>query len=228
MDRFGHGTHCSSLISCSNDPINIGVAPESRLFAGKISQMGSMDGFSILSRAITWAADTKEIDIISISFGLSEMDPSLDDLKKAVAYAISKDKIIVAAIGDKEINPMPVYPALLDGCISVGACTSRGKYWDGNADYDKTCIYAPGVDISSYVVKNPYFPEGDTRPYLLSGTSQATAITAGVLGLLVSMLKKKGQPVNSAIVRKIITDHSDKLVFSTKPLLSPLQIFSQF
>jgi subtilisin family serine protease len=225
-DKLGHGTMCSSLVSFENSSATIGVAPNARLFIGKISEMGETK-YEIIAKGILWAADIKEVDIISISFGLNQEDPSFQKLKEAFDYAISKDKVIVAAIGDIDNNPSPVYPALFENCISVSACDALGNSWNGNVDYPATTIYAPGVDIMTYVVKNIYFPDGDTKSYKLSGTSQATAVTSGVLALIISLLKKKKVGYTNKYLKKLLTTYARPLqTGGVKKVIDPVTIFS--
>jgi subtilisin family serine protease len=226
MDLFGHGTHCASLIGFDNSTITIGIAPESRLFAGKISDFGVLSSYDVLSDAIKWAANIRQVDIISVSFGVNGKDGSVQGIKDAVALALSKNKIIVAAIGDAENDNNPAFPAILDGCISVGASDGSGQYWDGNVDYDKTTIYAPGVEIVSNVAKSPYFDNGDVKPYPMTGSSQAAAITSGVVALIVSWLRKNKKPVVNTEIKKIISTNAGVLASGSRPALDPLTIFS--
>lgn len=231
MDQYFHGTTCSSLVSFENGSSITGVAPNARLFVGKISRMGEID-FDLIAKGILWAADIKEIDIISISFGinqkdLDQQDPSFQKLKNAVDFAVSKRKIIVAAIGDVENSPTPLYPALFENCISVAACDELCNPWVGNVEFDNTTIYAPGIDITAYVVKNILFPEGDIKPSKLSGTSQATAITAGILALVISLLKKKNAGYNLNFLKKLITTKAKTLQGNNaKKVIDPITIFS--
>jgi len=231
MDQYFHGTTCSSLVSSDNSSAITGVAPNARLFVGKISRMGEID-FDVIAKGILWAADINEIDIISISFGLNQkdldqQDPSFQKLKNAVDFAVSKRKIIVAAIGDVENSPTPLYPALFENCISVAACDELCNSWVGNVEFNNTTIYAPGVDITAYVVKNIQFPEGNIKPSKLSGTSQATAITAGILALVISLLKKKNAGYNLNFLKKLITTKAKPLQGNnTKKVIDPITIFS--
>jgi subtilisin len=224
-DQFGHGSHCASLISSRNKEIDIAIAPESKLFIGKISAFGEVRGYEMLTKGIKWASSIPEVDIISISFGLNEDHPSFKDFSDAVSAAASKNKIIVAAIGDKDVNPNPVYPALFSSCISVGACDASFVEWDGNVAYDRTFLYAPGSDITSYVVVNDFFP-GD--PSLLSGSSQATAVVAGVIALMISRFKKKNKTYNLALIKKLLAENSRPLVSGKSRIaIDPVKIFSK-
>jgi subtilisin family serine protease len=226
QDLFGHGTHCAALISASNTSIITAVAPDSKFFIGKISAFGEMRGYSMMTKGILWASEIEEVDIISISFGQNDEDDSFNEFVAAVNTAVSKNKIIVAAIGDKEVDPNPMFPALFESCISVGATDHLGKYWSGNVECNKTSIYAPGEEIFSHVVKNDFFIDGDTTPFPLTGSSQATAITAGIVALIVSHLKMEGKMHSSEIIKNIIRSNSD-ITTGEKQMrfINPLKIF---
>ena len=221
-DLFNHGSHCASLISCANTKNLIGVAPESKLFIGKIDNTGGFDDFKIFADAIIWASNIEEIDIISISNGLSDPnqeDKTLPILKAALDFAALKNKIVIAAIGDKANDPNPLYPALYEKCISVGATDSTGACWDGNAESPLTTIYAPGVTVFSN--------SNNGELISLSGNSQAAAIVAGITALIVSHLKSKNVKYTTEYISEIITKYSGAASNNnSKILISPLKIFS--
>jgi subtilisin family serine protease len=222
-DQFGHGSHCSSLIASQNQNIAIALAPQSKLLIGKISAFGEMRGYEMLTKGILWACSINSVDIISISFGLNDEHPTFKAFADAVKFAVSKNKIIVAAIGDKEFSPSPVYPALFEDCISVGACDASFNEWEGNAKSEKTLLYAPGVDLTSYVVVNDFFP---TDPFSMSGSSQATAVVAGTIALMISHLKKKEKKYNTQLIKKILVENSTLLSSDiTKRAIDPFKIF---
>lgn len=220
-DVFGHGTHCTSLISCKNSKNIVAVAPETKLFIGKIYN-GGLDDFNQISKGIIWASNINEVDIISVSNGLSDAnkeDPTLPTLKSALDFALSKNKIVIASIGNKGTDQNPLYPGLFNECISTGAIESNGSYYEGNVDSPLTKIYAPGVSIFSNS-KNGEFIS-------LTGTSQSTAIVAGIIALIISHLKSKNLQYSKKSIEEIITIYSRDIINKqNKKYIDPLNIFS--
>ncbi len=226
-DLFWHGSHCASLISSRNNSDKIGVAPDAKLFIGKISVQGGLRDFSVLTKGINWASSIEEVDIISISYGLSKEDSTFNDFQKAIQNAINKNKIIVASIGDKDNTPLPLYPAIFTDCISVGATDSLGNYWLGNTKFDDTIIHAPGVDIFSHVVKSMDYPNGDKQICPASGNSQSTAIVAGIIALLLSYFKEKEIAYSPTEIKKLIRKFGKPILnIEQKILIDPISIIN--
>ena len=193
-DILGHGTHCASLIGARNKKDwRIGVAPQCSLLVGKISNVGELKDFDAVKSGLQWAIDNGA-DIISISFGIPVADQNLQkSLSSVISQALSnakKEPLVVAAIGNNTESTMPVqggdYPALVPACISVGATDKTDKMDLVTLRNSNTTIFCPGSAIQSYWLNNVVMS--------LTGTSQATAIVAGVLALVVTQLKKSRNP----------------------------------
>jgi thermitase len=112
--------------------------------------------------------------VISISLG-SNADSTM--LGNAVAYARSRGVIVVAAAGNEQETQL-AYPAAYSGVISVAAVDANGQQAYFSNSGNGLFISAPGVGIVSAY--------SGTGMVIGSGTSQATAITAGVISSLLS------------------------------------------
>lgn len=218
-DTFGHGSHCTSLIGGRNQTIITSCAPQCELFVGKICAQGSLKNWQIMIDAINWAVEC-QVDIISISYGGESPD---DDLKAAISAAVNDHNILVfASIGDVAPNSqnLPCYPALFDDCIAVGASNNKNQISPITIINSKTEIYAPGDDITGYLL--------NSQINTLTGTSQATAIVAGIAALIISHYKTTNKTYSVATIRNLITSCSDKIVgANNQNLISPSKMFSK-
>jgi subtilisin family serine protease len=202
-DKFGHGSHCASLIGGRNKNNITGCAPLSNLYIAKISSQGSVSSFKNIINAIQWAIEQK-VDIISISYGGETNDA---DMEAAIKKAIQEHNIVViAAIGDVITNGanLPCFPALLSDCLAVGATNKLNQIAPITVLSDKTEINAPGEQIPGYALTN--------TTELMKGTSQATAIVAGICALIISRHKSLGKNYTVSSIRNLILNAADPVV----------------
>ncbi|MFG3688062.1 S8 family serine peptidase [Micromonospora sp. NPDC047740] len=132
-----------------------------------------------LERAIRAATD-KGAKVISMSLGSESGFASyVDDQAEAIAYALSKGVVVIAAAGNEgdELNELS-YPAAYPGVIAVGAATPQGTRAEFSQVHNYVDVVTPGVEIYS-----AYMSGGRKK---VQGTSSATALAAGVAALIVS------------------------------------------
>ncbi len=216
-DIFGHGSHCASVIGSRNTNGIIGCAPKSEMYIAKICSQGSVRSFEIFVDAITWAIE-KKVDIISISYGGESPDPLLESI---INKAVNDHNIlIIASIGDNYNSASkPCYPALFKNCLAVGATNRQNQISQITVLNQKTEINAPGEDISAYWTDN--IPVGQT------GTSQASAIVAGIAALVISALRKKGRGYTVNELKELLTQNFDPIQgYPNQKLISPSKIFN--
>jgi thermitase len=166
-DQHGHGTSMASLIAGSGE-ITPGLAPAARLLDIWVADEKGFSNTALLARGIMQAVD-EGAQVINISlgaFGSSLM------LQNAVQFAMDQGVIIVAAAGNEQLAQL-AFPAAYPGVISVAAVDSqlRQAYFSNSGK--NLTLAAPGVGITSA------YP--DNRVVIGSGTSQAAAITSGVI-----------------------------------------------
>ncbi|MBE2283033.1 MAG: S8 family serine peptidase [Prosthecobacter sp.] len=168
----GHGTAMASLIAGNDETVG-GVAPASKLIDIRVTDADGISNTALLSSAIVKATDLGA-RVINISLGSGTSTPMLEE---AVRYAQSHNVLIVAAAGNEQQTSLAM-PAGLPGVISVGAVDATGtQAWFSNSGNGLT-LAAPGVGIVSGYTGNKFV--------ISSGTSQATAITTGVVASLLS------------------------------------------
>ncbi|WP_433218143.1 S8 family serine peptidase [Dactylosporangium sp. CS-047395] len=184
-DPDGHGTQMATVIAGRGGDGNhmLGIAPKAKLLpvAIPIGKRAAADGKTVgdLAEPIRYAAD-HGARIISLSFTLDRDEPQEDE-RAAIAYARQKGAVLVAAGGNRPQGDDRVpLPARYDGVLTVSGTTKSSGFWDGSIADPKVAIAAPAEDIIGAAPKAQYssgFAVG-------SGTSGATAITAGVLALI--------------------------------------------
>lgn len=180
-DGHGHGTHCAGLAGAHT---NNGVGMASFNWEGKFIEIASYPALSAsgrgdhvsLAKAIQ-AAAKDGADVISMSLGMRRKAPKI--VREAADYAQQRKCILVAAAGnDFGSDAATQCPANLSGVICVAAVNSAGQRAEfSNVNTSlKLPIAAPGQEIYSTYLDGQYSE--------LSGTSMATPIVAGLIGIL--------------------------------------------
>lgn len=168
-DNYGHGTVIAGIIA-ANSHNNIGIS-------------GICDGVTIVPikcfdsslsnvknviSGIYMAVDEFHCDVINLSLGVSSDTPTL---REAVAYAASKDVIIVSAVGNNgDSTPTQLlYPAAYEDVVGVGAHDREGNICSFSHINTSVFVTAPGEGLYS-------LDANDTKSYrTVNGTSFAAA-----------------------------------------------------
>lgn len=180
-DKHGHGTHCAGIAgAATNNEIGIG----SLNWEGKyltILGFPALDQYGrgsdkTVSKAIIDAAEAGA-DVISMSLGgYSPVPPKSQ--KEAIEYALKLGAIVVVAAGNSNDNAKYYSPANVPGVITVSAVDenlNKAGFSNTNTSL-KMPIAAPGVNIFSSIPGSKY--------QSFSGTSMATPLTAGLIGMM--------------------------------------------
>jgi serine protease AprX len=211
VDRFGHGTFMAGLIagdgelSASGDSRHVGVAPGAHIVSVKVA---GADGSTSLSRVldgIGWVvanADENAVRVLNLSVAVPPIGGNYhaDPLSAAVEAAWASGITVVAAAGNDADHvaspgrdPFVITVGALDTGATLGAADDSVPAWSGREDLRwgaKPELLAPGVSVvslaapnSTVVAENPGSVVDDH--YLLgTGTSMATALTAGAVAVL--------------------------------------------
>jgi subtilisin family serine protease len=202
-----HGTHVAGIIGAVRDNgagIN-GIADHVRIMMIRVVPDGDERDKDV-ANAIRYAADNGA-KVINMSFG-KPYSTNKNVVDSAVAYAMSKDVLIVHAAGNDGVNvddpehafvPSKYYgtgKGQADAWITVGA---SGPADDStlvapfsNYGIKSVDVFAPGVNIYSTVPGSKYKME--------SGTSMACPVVAGLAALI-----REYYPALSAVqVKEII------------------------
>jgi hypothetical protein len=170
MDAVGHGTAVAGIVAS--------VCPRCSLLGIKlVGQQGLGTPYALLRRlagpAVRWAAN-HGARVINVSDRL----PRSSSLLAAVDYARSHGAVVVAAAGNED-DWWGVYPAAYGPVVSVGAADPEtGARYAYSAFGPFLDITAPGLMVTA---------ELGGLSALFSGTSAATPVVSGALGLLFSI-----------------------------------------
>ncbi|CAB4915158.1 unannotated protein [freshwater metagenome] len=184
-DGHGHGTHVAGIIAATPDnALGVaGLAPDVKLMPIKVLDDSGSGYSSSVSNGIIWATD-HGADIISMSLG-GGYDSGQG---VAVAYAISRGVIVIAAAGnDREYGSPVKYPGAFPGVIAVSATQSDNLIASYSNQGDYVDIAAPGTAIYST------WPSGYASK---SGTSMATPYVSAAAALVLSRARALSVVVN--------------------------------
>lgn len=164
-----HGTHTSGIIAAATNNAQgvAGTCPECKLIVQNVNGYTA----TTISQAITASAD-QGAKVINMSFGGASASQTEKD---AVAYAWNKGVVLVASAGNDSVSTVS-FPAGITNVVAVAATDAN----DAMATFSNfgtwVKIAAPGDKIYSTLPGGKYG--------LMSGTSMAAPMMAGVFGLI--------------------------------------------
>jgi len=166
-DVQGHGTFVAGEIAAATNNAQgiAGIAFPAQLLIAKVVHSDGTISLEAEANGIRWAAD-QGARVINLSLGglRDPRNPSRDTYSPleaaAVAYAVSKGAVVVAAVGNSDAapsNPWPYasYPAALPhviGVSSIGRTNAVSSFSDRDAVFND--VAAPGEDILSTVPRS--------------------------------------------------------------------------
>ncbi len=212
IDHFGHGTFMAGLIAgdgtasiATGGPLRQGAAPGATLVSIKVA---GADGSTSLSRVIAgigWAVVHQGdlgIRVLSLSLGIKPDSSYLNDpLSAAMEIAWASGLTTVVSAGNDGAgnvtspgrDPFVLTVGAADNTVSTDPANATMPSWSGSADlrgYDKPNVLASGVSIVSLRAPgstiDTAYPAAriDNAYFRGSGTSMATALTAGMAAVL--------------------------------------------
>ncbi|WP_244308526.1 type VII secretion-associated serine protease mycosin, partial [Streptomyces monomycini] len=175
--RNNHGTGMASIIaghghgSGGSQGVK-GLAPDAKILPIKTWDSDGNTLSNSMAEPLRYAVD-QGAKVVNMSFaGVGSLR---DDEKQAVAYAASKDVLLVAGSGNNG-SSYSYYPAAEPGVLAVGAVNQEGKVWDHSNYGPHLLLSAPGRNIRSAAASQPY--------QYTRGTSDATAFVSAAAALL--------------------------------------------
>ncbi|WP_228034867.1 type VII secretion-associated serine protease mycosin, partial [Streptomyces spongiae] len=179
-DIAGHGTRVASLVAghghgSGNASGMVGLAPKAKILPLRTMQTKhDKNPEELWAEAVRYAAD-RGAKVINLSFA-NEYGQTGPLGQKAIAYAQSKDVVVVAGTGN---NGGDVgYPAALPGVVAVGAVDKNANIWSSSNTGKQVALTAPGVRIlAADPTRSPEYSVAD-------GTSDATAYVSATAALV--------------------------------------------
>jgi serine protease AprX len=189
-----------------------GIAPDVSLVAVKAFNHEGQGELLDIVRGIQWVVDNREkydIRVLNLSFASRpRWNYWLDPVNQAAMHAWANGIAVIAAAGNEGPEPMTVgSPGNLPYAITVGAVTDSWTPTDRDDDYIpdfssrgptpsahiKPDLVAPGGHITGITRPNSTliedYPEYllNTGEFVMSGSSQASAVVAGIAALLLQL-----------------------------------------
>jgi hypothetical protein len=161
-DDNGHGTALAGIV--------VSTCPRCSILPVKVLNSSAQGDWGTIAAGVTWAAD-HGAQVINLSVGASRAP---DTLRNAVAYAVGKGAIVVAAAGNEGVNE-PFYPASYPGVISVAGVDERQARYSWSNFGSWVTAAAPGCATAAWL--------GGGTVTNFCGTSTAAPFVAGVAGL---------------------------------------------
>ncbi|KAH8892963.1 subtilisin-like protein, partial [Thozetella sp. PMI_491] len=173
-DSSGHGTHVAGLV--------LKVARNASLYVARIARSHDDLDDEAIAKAIRYAIDIWQVDIISMSFGYRSSEPAPEAIREAIRDAYRANIVMFAAGNNYGGNEPIAFPANQREVICVGATNHEGKkssftpWAKGNAHFR---TFGEKV-VSSGVEK--------------TGTSYATPIAAGIAAISLDYIGRLANP----------------------------------
>ncbi len=213
-DDSGHGTHVCGIIAGSGRLSGgkyRGIAPFAHLLVGKVLDEKGDGSVENMIEGLKWVIDKRKeynIRVINISVGIGQLKNS-DKEKKIISWlenAWNNDLVVVCAAGNNGPEPGSLSPLGRSSKVIAVGChdgeyyknlpnrceiySSRGIIGIGERKPD---IVAPGTEIISCDAQCRKTIRGYQNAYTKkSGTSMATAIVSGVLGVMFGLHSEYG------------------------------------
>ena len=228
LDAQGHGTIVAGEIAGALGTGGVvGLAYSSQLLVAKVVAADGSIPLKAEAAAIRWAVN-QGARVVNLSFGAvrDPARPALDTYSKveaqAVAYAVRRGAVVVAAVGNADeayTTPWPYasWPAALPHVLGVGALTRSGNVPDFS-DQDPTYVdlAAPGVGIFSTfpsaltAQQTGCVPQGYTD--CASGDyrrPEGTSFAAPQVSAAAAVLLEVHPGLSSSQVTRILERHTD-------------------
>ena len=184
FDCVSHGTGVAGIIAA--DPVPgigfHGIAPAARVLPVRITAQDIAENgqslridLSALARGIRYAVDAgARVMNLSVA-GYADFP----ELRSAVAYAVARDVVVVAAVGNGQqdgAGELPSFPAAYDGVLGVGAIDIDGARTSTSQVGPYVDLVAPGAGVltTTRVAGHAY----------VNGTSYAAPFVAAAAALV--------------------------------------------
>jgi serine protease AprX len=212
-DLYGHGTHVTSIMAGGAQNVAggyFGVAPQANLVIVQAFDGFGAGRYADVIAGLDWiVANAKKynIRVVNLSFGAPPQSDYWDDpVNQAVMAAWQAGIVVVAAAGNEGPAPMSIdVPGNVPYVITVGALTDNYTPYNTSDDrlasfssagptfegFVKPEVIAPGGHVVGSMQSSTYLANIDPDSmstteslFVMSGSSQAAAVTSGVVALI--------------------------------------------
>lgn len=202
-DMNGHGTHIAGAIAATKNNRRgvAGLAPSAKILPVRVLDANGEGDTATVASGIVYAVN-KGADVINLSLAAEQADWQM---RAAVAYAVQRNVVVVAAVGNGGCGAPTSYPAAYPNVIGVGATDRYNRVAAYSQCGSYVDVVAPGSSIASTMTyrSHPDLRCGYGSSYCrLSGTSMATPYAAASAALLISRTKGK---MRASKVRRLMT-----------------------
>jgi subtilisin family serine protease len=171
-DPVGHGTGMAGLVVAHG--LARGIAPKAEILPVVRTQTLGGSGFS---GGVRWAVD-HGATVICLAYG----GPADIPTERAdIAYAISRDVVVVAAIGNVDEPGRGPFPASYPGVVSATGIDRDGNHSKVSVAAPWATLAAPSDDVLSTDTRAGPLRTGYSTG---TGTSNSTALIAGAAALV--------------------------------------------
>ena len=180
-DDDGHGTAVATTAAAAgNDRVGIaGMCWRCRILPVKVLNGNGSGTHSNIAAGIRWAAK-RGADVINLSIAGLNSTVVMED---AINYALRRGAVVVAAAGNWG-SSRKTYPAAYPGVVSVAATNNVDRLYEWSNRGSWVTLAAPGCAFSG----RPH-----SRWAWLCGTSLATPVVSGAVGLMRSVAPNVGR-----------------------------------
>lgn len=175
QDCHGHGTHVAGLAAGAS----YGVAPKATIIPVRVIDCNNRTWFSNVILGLDWVVSSMATRgrpaVVNLSLGC--LSPcSTSDVVRSINTVIDAGAVVTIAAMNNNDNACNYGPPMAERALVLGA-TDKSDHRSGFSNFG-TCLdlFAPGSGVTSAA------PSG--RSAVMSGTSMAAPLTAGVAALL--------------------------------------------
>lgn len=188
-DENGHGTHVAGIIAATHNNSRgiAGMAPSAKILPVRVLDRNGSGTSANVAKGILYAA-SHGAKVINMSLGSNQQSTAM---KTAVAEAIKKNVLVVAAAGNGGcglLGAATEYPAAYPGVVGVGAVTQSIRRASFSSCGSWVDVVAPGDRIISTMIRNSVgLGCSSSADYCtLSGTSFSSPYVAATGALAIS------------------------------------------
>ncbi|KAI2632315.1 hypothetical protein GGR54DRAFT_29393 [Hypoxylon sp. NC1633] len=184
QDEIGHGTHALGLL--------LKVATCAEIYIARIANQENLgrDSYDAIAKAINHAVTVWNVDIISMSFGIREYH---EPMKAAISNALHNQTLMFAAASNDGANLGRAFPAKYPSVFCIHATDGNGNpsKFNPSADEKDVNLSLLGEKVCSHW---PAGKNGHSESVnVMSGTSVATPIAAGLAASVLSFVRQQEQ-----------------------------------